>query len=340
MRLAALLLASAPPVVTARAAVAAALPDPDLSPLIATIGLPRADEGARLAPRGELRWRWSVAAASHSIRDTAGGESLLFDGETTRLAFAAEMAVTDRLQLGIELPYLLHESGGLDSVVERWHDWFGFPDGLRAMVDDDRLDFRYEDDGASALALSRNQRGPGDLRLLAAWQLGRGARSATALRASLKLPTGDPDRLTGSGGFDLGVGLAGDYREPFGWPGTVGFYRAGVTAVGRPDRLPERAERLIGTLAGGLSVEVGERLELAVQGLLRSAAYDSELELIGEPSLLLNVGGTIRLGEHLHLAIAVGEDVAVNTAPDVTFGLSLRYEPAASRQPDGRQTSR
>lgn len=326
---AALILASA--LVAASRAQAAALPDADLSPLIGGIGLPRADEGAWLLPRGETALSVSVATASHAVQDAGGGEFLLFDGETTRLALAFEMAVGERLQLGVKLPYVLHESGGLDGVVSRWHDWFGLPDGIRNLVTEDQLEFRYSQSGDLALDIRENQRGPGDVRLLAAWQLARGPFAATALRASLKLPTGDSAKLTGSGATDFSAGLAGDYRELFDRDWLGGFYRADLTLVGRPDRLADRSERLVGSLAGGFSARVNDRLELAVQGRLRSAAYDSELDLIGEPALLLNVGGTLVLGENLRLAIAVGEDVSVNSAPDVTFGLSLRYAPAANR---------
>jgi hypothetical protein len=55
--------------------------------------------------------------------------------------------------------------------------------------------------GDLALDIQQNQRGPGDVRLLAAWQLARGPLAATALRASLKLPTGDSAKLTGMSTF-------------------------------------------------------------------------------------------------------------------------------------------
>lgn len=308
---------------------ATALPDHDLSPLIATLGLPQAGEGADLAPVGQVRWRSSVATASHAMQETDGNETLLFDGETTRLAIAFDYGLTDRLQVGLELPYLWHESGGLDTVVDTWHDWFGFPDGLRRFVPQDQLDFRYQDGGIDRLNLQSNERGVGDLRLLAAWQLQQSAHAASALRISLQLPTGSSDTLTGSGAAALSIGFAADRSSLFDRPALSGFYRAHLLLRGNPDRVGERARRAIGVVSGGVSARVNSRLDLTLQAAVRSAAYDSELRVLGDTAVLLNVGGTISLSESLRLAVAVGEDVRVKTAPDVTFALTLHYAPKA-----------
>ncbi|MEQ8205561.1 MAG: DUF3187 family protein [Woeseia sp.] len=310
---------------------AGALPDADLSPLIVTTGLANAEESAWLLQRGQAEWHWSVATASHSSQRSAGQEILQFDGETTRLSLKAEFGVTDRLSLGMELPYLLHESGGLDSAIERWHSWFGFPNNFRDLVAQDQIDFRYSDNGSLLLDNQQNLRGVGDLRLLAGWQLNRSENSASALRVALKLPTGSSERLTGSGNVDLAIGYVNDRNRLFGSERWSSFYRLYAILVGEPDRLTERAKPLIGQAAAGLSVQALPRLSLTMQATIRSAAYDSDLRMLGDPAVLLNVGGMLRLSEHLQLAINVGEDIRVDTAPDVTFGLSLKYLPRASR---------
>ncbi|MDZ7642990.1 MAG: DUF3187 family protein [Woeseiaceae bacterium] len=305
-----------------------ALPDADNTPLIASLGLPGSDRDAWLAGPGELRWRVSVGTASHSVQDESDTEVLLFDGESTRIGAALAVGVTERLELGIELPYLLHESGSLDSFIDDWHDWFGLPDGIRAQVPNDELRLQYRDNGIQRLDVRDNRRAPGDLRLTAGWQLARDRTRATALLLAVKLPTGDSDALTGSGGTDLSLGIAGDRRSLFGRARWQGFYRANATLIGTPDRLADRARDVVVQLAGGLGFVVNDRLTLLAQARVRSAPYDSAMRILGEPSVLLTVGGTVSLGERLQLAIAVGEDVRVESAPDVTLRLSLRYRPA------------
>ncbi|MGB5246161.1 MAG: DUF3187 family protein [Woeseia sp.] len=306
----------------------AALPDHDLSPLIATLGLPRADEGANLLPAAGWRFSTSIATASHSSQQSAGNESLSIDGETTRVGMRFDYGISERLQLGVELPWLWNESGGLDSFIETWHDWFGLPNGFRDLVANNQLDFSYRDNGVERLAYQQNRNGLGDVRLLAAWQLQRDAQRTTALRASLQLPTGASSKLTGSGATALSVGIAGEHDNLFDSPRWSGFYRASLVLRDKQDRLPDRARRSIAVLAGGVSARASTWLELTLQGTLRTAAYDSDLRLLGETALQLNVGGTLTLSDTLQLAVAVGEDVRVNTAPDVTLALSLRYTPA------------
>lgn len=308
---------------------AAALPDPDLSPLIASLGLPAADEGADLLPAGTFAWHSSVATASHAVQAEAADEALLFDGETTRFAFGVEIGVSSRLQLGIEVPYLLQESGGLDNVVDTWHGWFGLPDGIRDDLPQDQLLYSYRSDGVETLDFRRNVRGIGDVRLTAGWQLSGSAARRIALRAALKLPTGDSEKLAGNDAAVISLGIAAEQDGLFGRQRMSGFYRGSVVALDRPRRLPDRAKSLIGVLAGGVSLRASRRIELTVQSRLRTAAYDSDLRLLGEPSLMLSAGGIVTLTDNLQLSIAVGEDIRVESAPDVTFALSLRYSPAS-----------
>lgn len=226
------------------------------------------------------------------------------------------------------MPWISHDRGALDGFIDDWHGWFGFPDGYRDQVPPDQLDFRYIDNGNPRIDRQRGARGFGDLRLLAGWQLRDGARSQTALRASIKLPTGDSARLTGSGAADFAIGLAGDF-DSLGQRGRWrGWYRADVVLVGTPDRLADRARRVIGKLHGGIGYAAHPRLTLSLQASLRSAAWDSSIRVLGDPAMQLNAGGTIRIAERLRLRISVGEDVRVNTAPDVTLGLTLAYRPA------------
>lgn len=301
------------------------LADDDLSPLINVIGLPSAIESANLVDPGRWRWQMSIATASHSMQDDDGSERLLFDGETTRTTLRLDYGVNERLQLGLDVPFVLHEAGNLDRVIKQWHDWFGLPDGLRNIIIEDQLDFRYEDSGQLLLDQQFRSKGIADVRLLGAWQLRRSADASTAIRASIKLPTGSSDKLTGSGAVDISIGYAADYQQLFGREELRGFYQAHVVLVGKPDRLAERSRRLIGKLSGGVRWQVASRLDLNAQASFRSAAYDSEIRVLGDPALQLNVGGHIRLSERLRLAISVGEDIRVDTAPDVTFGLALEF---------------
>jgi len=68
-----------------------------------------------------------------------------------------------------------------------------------------------------------------------------------------------------------------------------------------------------------------KQLAFKVQLDSQTALYDSALTTLGSPSLLLTMGGTLALGERTFFDLGVGEDLAVKSAPDVTFQFGLSH---------------
>ena len=301
------------------------LNDHDNGPLSGIFGLPDSTEGADLLPAGSQAWGVVALISSHSVDDARSDETLVLDGETTRIELGFRYGVTSRLELGVELPFIRHEPGGLDSVVDTWHDLFGFPDGPRGSRPKDVLEFRYEDAQGDQLDVGRSTGGLGDIRMFAGWEIGKTERSRSALRLGVKLPTGDSGDLLGSGGADLSLGLAGDVRSLWGNEKLRGYYRLGAVYLGEPDLLADRYNELVGHAAFGLGYAATPDIELRIQGAGRSALYDSPIETLGDPSAAILVGGNIKLSARLTLSLAVGEDLIVKSVPDVSFQIALRY---------------
>jgi Protein of unknown function (DUF3187) len=305
------------------AASADALIDRDNGPLSGLFGFPDSREGSRLANKGDSRWELSASVSSHSTSDSGGEESLLFDGETMRAGLTWRRGVTERLELGVELPWVRHESGNLDSFIDRWHDIFGLPEGIRDERPHDRLLFRYGD-GNQLLTMQRNVEGLGDVRLLGGWRLIEGANGSSALRFSVKLPTGDSDSLLGSGGTDISLGLAGDRSRLTGTDRLGGFYRVSATWLGAHDLGIRRNNALVGQLSGGISYGLTPRTSLDLQALLRSPVYDSDVSPLGDFAASVTMGVRFRLPHDYSLALAVGEDIHPHSMPDVTFSMQLQ----------------
>lgn len=309
------------------------LNDHDNGPLTGLFGFPDSTEGARLVGRGQLRTDTIVSTASHSIIEIDGDETLFLDGETRRLEVGVRYGLTDRIEIGVEVPYLWHESGSLDSLIDDWHAAFGLPDGFRPLQPTDSLQFQYTSGGVDQVNLTQNTRGLGDIRLTGGWMLSRSDTRRLALRAGLKLASGDSDELLGSGGTDLSLGLAGDYDAWFGNPRLSAYFLASAVWLGEPGLLADRYEELVGHLAFGAGYQAFERLELRLQAIARTAAFDSDIGHLGESSLALTVGGNIRLADSWRLSLAVVEDIKVDSAPDVAFQLGLHFLPPR-RRPD------
>ncbi len=291
------------------------------SPLVQIFGLPPAT-GGRLAAPGRTVGLLATDLASHFTHSAAGNESLLFDGESYRFTLALRHGLGERFEVGAELPYLMYRGGFLDSFIIHWHDFFGFPQNGRDQAPNNRLLFSYTDDGKERLHLQRNAEGIGDLRLTGGWQIWRQERSALALRASLKLPTGDSDRLLGSGSTDLALWLAGDHGFIAAGGKYAVFGAGGAMLLTDGDILPDRQRNVVGfgTLGGGWQPLAWLAFKLQADG--HTPFFDSDLPQLGE-SLQLTLGGTLSWAETA-LDLGVSEDIDVDTAPDVVFHLALR----------------
>lgn len=291
-------------------------------PLVQVYGLPEARGGAVLAA-GQSRWRAGYDVASHFVVEDRGAEALILDGETQRLELGAQFGLGRRWEAGFSLPLLRHGGGNLDSFIEGWHNVWGLPDGDRPDYPRNRIAYRYSRNGVELLDFQRARGGVGDLRLNAAYSLFEGADSALALVGNLKLPTGDAGRLTGSEGTDFSLALAAT-RERL-WDTALSVNASiGALRLGRGDVLEMRQKDAVAFGSAGLSWAGGQNWRLKAQVDAHTAFYRSDLRALGGDSVQLLLGGSVQVTPRWVLDLALSEDIAVDTAPDVVFQLALR----------------
>jgi len=301
------------------------------NPLVHGYGLP-SERTPHLLPAGT----WSTAVtqdvASIYSDSSTGTEQLLLDGEQYRWALTAKYALNDRLELGLELPVIHQSGGGLDSMIIDWHNLWGLPQGGRDSAPKNRLTYRYSKDGNQRLNVTDTSTGIGDLSLLAGYRLfdhhQGGDHDAVAIRMQLKLPTGDSDSLHGTGSTDLALFLTGATNRTTEW-GTLGVYgAAGGMFSSDGDLLNKQRENLIGFGSAGIGWSPADWIAFKAQLDINTAYYrDSSLDELSTTALMLTIGGTLQLSDNYLLDIGLSEDLAVATAPDVTFhlGLSARF---------------
>jgi hypothetical protein len=295
------------------------------SPLVQIYGIPEA-ANPLLLPRGAKELTVSLNYASNYVNETNARENLLLDGETARLILGGRYGLSERLELGVTIPYINHSGGFLDGFIINYHDLFGFPQGGRDQAPRDRLLYRYSRDGVEKLNLDTSGHGLGDISLSAALQLYRDGEEyprAVALRSTIKLPTGDSDSLYGSGStdFSLSVGALNDFKLPVGH-GAV-FAEGGVMFTTTGSILPEQRRNNVGFGTIGAGWNPLSWMALKLQLDLHSPLYgDSDLKPLSANAAQLIMGGTLGLTKSTTLDIAVCEDIATTTSPDVVFYFS------------------
>ena len=301
------------------------------SPLNQIYGLPR-ETAADIVPPGALRISMNQDLSSNYSVSSTTSEQITIDGETYRLAFAARYGIAPRWEAGVEIPYIFQGGGFLDSFVVDWHNTFGLPQGGRNSAPNGRLLYRYRKDGVQKLLLDRSGSGIGDVSLTGGFSLfdvrGTGSHDRLALKGAVKLPTGDSAFLRGSGGIDAMLQLCGGMIRYSEWGSLGVFGSIGGLAMSGSDVLRDQHNPLAGVGTFGFGWGPISWISFKVQLNGTTPLYrDSSLDELTKSQLLLISGGTVRFPGDYLLDIGVAEDVAVDTAPDVSFhlGLSKRF---------------
>ncbi len=307
--------------------MAEALNDPFVSanrnPFVQVYGLPTA-ESAQLQAVGQ----WSSGLqleVSNNFTEASDSDELVFiDGESYRANLQLRYGLSEQWELGVDIPYLKHSGGELDGFIEDWHDTFGFPDGDRLDYAQDQLLYAYQNSSGDRVSMDSADNGLGDISLSLGYQLYQDSQRQWALRTAIKLPTGDADSLLGSESTDLALALNVTDSGVLAAQNITLHGSAGVLFMDGGEVLGNLREDWVAFASGTLSWQYSSNLSLKLQLDAHSAFYNSDTTELGDASAQLIMGGALRLNEQWVLDLAVSEDVAVDTAPDVLFHIGLK----------------
>ncbi len=138
------------------------------------------------------------------------GTAFYVDGETMRTVIDFAGGLSERFEFDVEIPFLMHTGGFLDSIIDNYHEALDLPDGGRPGFQHDRYAAGYVTPGTTVFVEGgRNGIRLGDIVLTGRTALVKAGEGhpAITLSMSAKLPTGDADRLDGSGSADYGTAL-------------------------------------------------------------------------------------------------------------------------------------
>ncbi len=292
------------------------------APLTQRFNLPAMRSG-ELLPQGGVEWRGGIDVANNFVREKKGTEGLLLDGESQRYELNVRYGLNSQWEIGAMVPWISYNGGALDNFIEGWHRTFGLPSGDRTKYPTRQLQFLYLRNDGTELNFDRAEAGFGDTQVQLANQVLQTSRDSVALIATLNLPTGDDKKLTGSGGTSAGILLAATHSDWFDLPLAL-TANLGVQSLPRGDVLGDRQKNSAWFGSGEIAWVVAQDWRLRAQINMHSAIYNSALTALGSTSTELLLGGTVRLSPRWALDAVIGEDIAVETAPDVTLQIALK----------------
>ena len=295
-------------------------------PFLQIYGLP-VFQSATLASPGKIKYDVNLEVTNHADDGVNTNETFVIDGETYTLNLSLRHRLWQRLEVGLDLPLIAHQGGFLDNIIKEWHDVLGVSNSNRSGPKD-QLRFLYASGGVTQYELTSSTFGIGDVQLTAAIPLreaGADDDGAVAIRTSVKLPTGDADKLHGSGAADFSAGLyASNKTTLFNRDlGLTGFI--GMLALGDGDVLPDLQKSSVPFGGVAAKWQAMERLGIIVQVYAQGDYYDTDIEELGGNTFQLGIGLDYHLpGQGLSLALSIAEDPLSDTTPDFAIQFSVR----------------
>lgn len=284
-----------------------------------------------VAPRlvQTLEWQVSIEHSNEFVGGIAGDERLLLDGETTRLDLRHRQRLGPCWQFTATVPFVAHSGGSFDQAIEEWHKFFGFPDANRDDIDFNSLSYEYSDANGTKHAIGSPQSGIGDVEFALQHALGCFATADSTnadpmLRVGIKLPTGNPSELRGSGEVDLFA----DWQSPV-WTFKKrlhGGLAVGVLFNGQSERFA-RQENIVVYGSLGVQYVVHTKFRLIAQLDGHGPFYKSALRELGDPAINLALGARYMADRGYSYEVSISEDVAIDTTPDIVARLAVSYRP-------------
>ena len=276
---------------------------------------------ARLNKKSQSLWSSSLVLTNTINIESNADENIYLDYEAYRFNLSYQYGLNDKWNLKLDVP-LIHQSGGVfDSAIESWHEFWGLPRGNRPIVENNQYDIQYAYQSQTPVNLNEVSTTLGDIQIAVARSLIENSSTTMSLWASLKLPTGDEDKLTSNGAADVSAWLALNRQLSERW---VINMNAGAVILGTDNykNIPLSDYALYGHAMLGWSVSDNINLKLQFQG--HTSYYDqSQLTILGD-TYFLTFGGTITINQCNQLDIAMSEDIKVEASPDASLVISWR----------------
>lgn len=278
---------------------------------------------ANLPAAGGSQWSLGLDITNTLNAETSAVDSILLDYESYLVRFAYLYGLTQNWALMLDIPLVERGSGFLDNTIDNWHRAFGLPRAERPKVADNQFRITYINNGVTEYDIATSTEGLGDIQLGLGNQLHKSSEASAAIWLVADLPSGDRNRLTGNDALDLSLLLAGSYQLSPGWNADTNL---GIVFPGNHQFGALKSEDSVIFGHAGLQWSAHPLFDLRLQFGGHAQYYSgSDLKPLGKAFNII-FGGTLHLDKCSDLDLAVSEDIAVGTTPDVSFLFSWRHK--------------
>ena len=187
---------------------------------------------AKVLPKGEAEVRIDNTYSNVFEQGVSSTNSVLLDMEILRTALQFNYGVFEDMELGVEIPFLHFDGGFLDAFIQKYHNFFGFPNGGRENVPNGEFHYYFTKNGSTIYNVPELNFGLSDISLNFKYNVvhEEALMPAISWMFYFKIPTGKPSRGTGSGSPDFGFGAALEksYKRLHGYFNAAYFVDCGM----------------------------------------------------------------------------------------------------------------
>ena len=286
-------------------------------------------DAPNLVRKGEWTTGIILELANNSITAKSSTEEITIDGESYIADINLRYGYSSIVELSMDMPLVYQSEGILDQVIKSWHDLWGMSNYRRDIFPNNQLNYKYIRNGNTLVDIDTGTGGIGDVVLGIKFRNGTplSGTSSIAYRFDLKLPTGDPGKLTGSGAADAAFSIHAANSSLLRNISTVLYGGVGLVALDKGDILPEQQKDFNAGGYFGASWFTTPRLSLVAQLNYQSAYYASELSQLGSDSVNLYLSAAYLARDRLCYEVAFGENLFTDPTPDflLYFSITTRY---------------
>ncbi len=289
----------------------------DMNPFSLIYGLPSASPAALLKNNNSRLTSALIISNTLNIQ-SATNENLLVDVETQQISFLYDVNFKKNWMFRLQLPFIKHSRGFLDSAINSYHQALGLPEGFRPSTPNDQININYSRENQQLININNSQNSLGDISLQLAWQATIKTTNALSLWLSLKLPSGDKNKLTGSGASDITAWASIDHQlSKTKWL----YAQGGLLYMSNSDLFKNTQKNWATFATAGLKLQPWNIIEIKAQFDFHSAFYRSNLNFLNEV-IQLTFGGSYIPNKTHSIDLSVTEDIKSTASPDVNFNLS------------------
>lgn len=243
------------------------------------------------------------------------------DGELQQAAATVRYGVSERVEIGVEIPWLSVDGGRSDRIIERFHDALEIGHDGRPHFPRDRGYLYIRGRNGTLEQNLEWVEGPGDVAVHVTWQLPSSReRTKFSVTGSVELPTGDEEHLLGSGSLDFG----GQVTASTLWGETLLNASVAVVQLGTRGAVREIANtRVVGTISGSRPISRATSAFL-IAGAVETPFENSEFPELEREALYLAGGVQLRLTARDVIQFAIVENVgSFESSADVALQVAV-----------------